>query len=373
VSVSGANTAKYQYGKDGWVLHHNTDIWRVTGGIDHASSGMWMTGGAWVCRHLWEHYLYTQDREFLKAYYPIMKGAAIFLDEMLVPEPKHGWLVISPSVSPENTHPSKDGPVAISAGTTMDVELLTELFQNVMSAARVLGVDDSLVQHYSDRLKKFPPLQVGRFGQLQEWMEDWDNPDDQHRHVSHLYALYPASLITPERSQRLFNAARTSLEHRGDGGTGWSMGWKVCLWARLRDGNHAYRLIKNQLHLTDDHFLAYGKVKKKGGTYRNLFDAHPPFQIDGNFGCTAGIAEMLLQSHDGVIRLLPALPDAWRAEGSVEGFRARGGFEIVRMEWKNGRVTRLDIRSNAGGKLVVAVNGKTVKRNTKAGRSYRII
>lgn len=373
VSQTGAQTARIMYGKDGWVLHHNTDIWRVTGAIDHASSGMWMTGGAWVCRHLWEHYLYTGDKEFLKEYYPIMKGAALFLDEMLVREPTHGWLVICPSVSPENIHPSKDGMISIAAGTTMDVELLTELFRNIISASRVLGIDAGLAEHYTERLKEFPPLQIGRWGQLQEWMQDWDDPQDVHRHVSHLYGLYPSYLITPDKTPGLYQAARLSLIHRGDEGTGWSMGWKVCLWARLLNGNHAYQLIRNQLHLTDDHFLAYGKVKKQGGTYRNLFDAHPPFQIDGNFGCTAGIAEMLVQSQEGFINLLPALPDVWKKEGEVKGMMARGNFEISDMVWRNGKVIHLTIRSNIGGRLKVKVNGRMLSRKTSAGKLYSII
>ncbi len=371
VSETGKKTAGIMYGKDGWVLHHNTDIWRVTGAIDHATSGMWMTGGAWLCHHLWEHYRYTMDRDFLRQYYPIMKNAALFLDEMLVKEPKHGWLVISPSVSPENVHPSKDGMVNIAAGTTMDVELVSELFRNVISAAGILGTDSELARYYAERLKLMPPLQIGRWGQLQEWMDDWDDPDDTHRHVSHLYALYPGTDITDEKSA-LWKAARTSLIHRGDPSTGWSMGWKVCLWARLLDGNHAYRLIHNQLTLTDDHFVAYGLNKKKGGTYRNLFDAHPPFQIDGNFGCTAGIAEMLMQSHRGYIDILPALPDAWKAQGKVEGLKARGAFEICSLEWKDGKVTRLTVRSDAGSEMKIKCNGKLHTMKTVKGKTYRI-
>lgn len=373
VSETGAETARTMYGKSGWVLHHNTDIWRVTGGIDHAQSGMWMTGGAWLCRHLWEHYLYTMDKDFLRRYYPVMKGAAEFLDQMLIPEPQHGWLVISPSVSPENSHPSKDGKVAIAAGTTMDVQLVNDLFREVMAASKVLGEDAALAAHYAERLKLMPPMQVGKWGQLQEWMEDWDDPTDTHRHVSHLYGLYPGCQITLSGTPRLFDAARTSLIHRGDPSTGWSMGWKVCLWARLFDGNHAYKLIRNQLSLTDDRFVAYGTDKKKGGTYRNLFDAHPPFQIDGNFGCTAGIAEMLVQSHEGYINLLPALPDAWKAGGEVKGLMARGAFEIEHLAWKDGRVVRLAIRSNAGEPLRVKANGKMMMRKTHKGQTLTLI
>ncbi len=363
VSITGSETARKMYDAPGWVLHHNTDIWRITGPVDAASSGLWMTGGAWLSAHLWRHWLFTGDREFLAESYPVMKGAAEFLDHMLIVDPQTGCLVLSPAVSPENSHsvmdPSEEGYLKakrtqLSSGTTMDNELIMELYGNVVAAARTLGIDAEAQQHFTSRMKQLQPLRIGRWGQLQEWDKDWDDPADQHRHVSHLYALYPGNSISPRRTPQLFSAARTSLLHRGDPSTGWSMGWKVCLWARMLDGNHAYKLIHDQLTLTDDHFLAYGNVKKSGGTYRNLFDAHPPFQIDGNFGCTAGIAEMLVQSHDGSLNVLPALPDAWRSEGSVTGLCAQGGFVVKELAWREGKITRLVVESRLGGNLRIS-------------------
>lgn len=352
LSVTGSETAKILYGADGWVLHHNTDIWRIAGPVDKSPSGMWQTGAAWLCQHLWQHYLYTGDLAFLKTYYPIIKSAATFFDQTLVREPKHGWWVVSPAVSPENS--PKGINANVFAGVTMDNQLVYDLFNITASAADALGVKDTTAVHYRSRLAGLAPLQIGRWGQLQEWMEDWDNPDDTHRHVSHLFALYPGGGISPWRNPSVFDAARTSLIHRGDPSTGWSMGWKVCFWARLLDGNHAYKLIKEQLTLSDDHFIAFGKNKKRGGTYPNLFDAHPPFQIDGNFGCTAGIAEMIVQSHDGCVYVLPALPDVW-TEGSMKGIVTRGGF-IMDIAWKDGEVTSLKVRSTIGGNLRLRLN-----------------
>jgi alpha-L-fucosidase 2 len=361
---NGARTARVHYGARGWVCHHNTDLWRQTAPIDGPLWGFWPTGGAWLCTHLWHHYEFTGDKQFLARAYPVMKGAAEFFLDTLVPEPRHNWLVTCPSISPENKHPAG---VAICAGPTMDTQIIRDLFDQCVKATEILGVDKDFAAQITAARARLPPMQIGKAGQLQEWLDDWDleAPERQHRHVSHLYGLFPSNQITQRGTPDLFAAARKSLELRGDVGTGWSLAWKVNLWARLRDGDRAYALLRRAL--TPVYAKEFGGG---GGVYRNLFDAHPPFQIDGNFGATSGIVEMLMQSHTGEIELLPALPGAW-PNGSIRGLRARGGFEVD-IVWKNGALDQATITSRGGKDCRVRYREKTISLHIKTGASVRL-
>lgn len=363
MAVTGKQTARDMYGARGFVAHHNTDIWRATGAIDGAFWGAWVNGGGWSSQHLWEHYLYSGDKTFLASVYPVLKDAALFYSDFLIEHPQNHWLVISPDESPENAPKAHDNS-SIDVGVTMTNQIIFDVLSTAIKAAKILNKDAKLIDTLKQKRSRLAPMQIGQHGQLQEWLDDIDDPKDNHRHISHLYGLFPSNQISPYRTPQLYSAAKNTLIQRGDISTGWSMGWKVNWWAKMQDGNHAYKLIQNQL-------TPVGTVAGGGGTYNNLFDAHPPFQIDGNFGCTSGITEILMQSSDGTLHLLPALPDVWLTAGSISGLRARGGFELTSMQWKDGKVVKAVIKSTIGGNLrlrlpneIKSDNGSFIKTAT---------
>ena len=356
LSITGAAVARDMYGARGWVAHHNTDVWRAASPIDGAQYGLWPMGGVWLLQNLWDHWEFTRDQAFLREIYPLMKGAAEFFFDTLVAHPKDGSLVTVPSMSPENEHPFD---AAVCAGPAMDRQLLRDLFDHCVAATELVGGDTAFRDRCRDVRPRLAPDRIGKAGQLQEWLDDWDLdvPELRHRHISHLYALHPSDQITVEDTPELAAAARRSLDIRGDEATGWGLGWRINVWARLAQGDHAHLVLRMLLD--------------PQRTYPNMFDAHPPFQIDGNFGGAAGIAEMLLQSHRGKIRLLPALPRAW-ARGEISGLRARGGF-TVDLRWSEGALERATLSSAAGGKGTIVYRGQQLDLQLKAGQRREVI
>lgn len=355
---TGKSVAKEHYNASGWVLHHNTDIWRGTAPINHSNHGIWVTGGAWLSRHLWEHYQFSQDKQFLaQKAYPLMRGAAEFFTQFLIKDPKNGYLISTPSNSPENG--------GLVAGPTMDHQIIRALFRSCIEASEILKTDQGFAQKLKEMLPQIAPNKIGQHGQLQEWMEDKDDPTNKHRHVSHLWAVYPGNEINWQQTPDLMKAARQSLIYRGGDGTGWSLAWKINFWARFLDGNHAYDMVKLLFRPVQIENTVY---VNGGGSYTNLFDAHPPFQIDGNFGAPAGMIEMLVQSQLNEIAILPALPDALPT-GKISGVCARGGFELT-FSWTNGKLQKLEVLSKAGQNCKLHYGDKLIEIPTEKGKTY---
>lgn len=357
ISKTGKHVAKAHYNANGWIVHHNVDIWRGAAPVNNANHGIWLSGSAWLCSHIWEHYLFTKDKKFLKENYTIMKDAALFYTDFLSEDPKKsGYLISTPSNSPEIG--------GLVAGPTMDHQIIRALFKSVVEASEILDIDNTFSKKLQLLIPKIAPNKIGKHGQLQEWLEDKDNPESHHRHVSHLWSVYPGNDINFEETPDLMKAAQQSLEFRGDNGTGWSLAWKVNFWSRFKDGNRAYKLLGVLLSPAE-----IPERKIRGGSYPNLFDAHPPFQIDGNFGAAAGVIEMLLQSHLDKIELLPALPDAL-PEGHISGVCARGGFEL-NFTWKDSVLQEVEVTSKNGEKCILKYKDKIVEFNTNTGKTYK--